>query len=57
MEDSMKIGIDGGMTLTKFAWQGAQGIEFRSTAESSVEAIYDEAQAAGITAARVLGSH
>lgn len=53
----MKIGIDGGMTLTKFAWQGAQGIEFRSTAESSVEAIYDEAQAAGITAARVLGSH
>jgi pantothenate kinase len=52
----MTVGIDSGTSLTKFAWQRADAVQFRSTASSTIDDIYGELQQDGITTARVFGA-
>ena len=55
----MIVGIDSGTSLTKFAWHsGGRGTQYRSTADSALDTIYEEIQrdSAGVPKARVIGS-
>lgn len=56
MSETKIAGVDGGTTLTKFAWGGPDGLKLRSTANRDIQVILNEMREDGVTHIRSIGT-